>query len=54
MAKTLEQITVENLGGLSFMLCQKEAEISLLQEQLAELKAELAKLQPKEPEAHGS
>lgn len=43
MARSLEQILQEQLGGLHFTLCVKEIEIEKLREEVAQLKEKLPK-----------
>lgn len=47
MPKTVEQVVVENLGGLQFILCQKEVEITNLKEQVAVQAEEISNLKAK-------
>lgn len=43
MARTLQEIVHDQLGGLAFMLCQKDAEIELLKEEIEKLKFQISK-----------
>lgn len=42
MAKTLEQVLQEQLGGMAFLLCAKDVEISTLRDKIVELQCQLA------------
>lgn len=50
MAKTVEQIMQEQMGGMLMQLCIKDARLQQLEEENAVLKKSLAALEPKKKE----
>lgn len=44
MPKTVEQCVIENLGGLQFILCQKEVQLSQMTEDIEAKDKEIANL----------